>query len=185
MDIVKGRSVRPGGNVLTTLSCSASGIFVICCDLTRPSITRLARTFQSTRRRRRREQYMPLVAKFLANFITCMCEFDFRKAQGVPLRHDDCRGSRDDARARSEHAIVIATGTGIKRCSQRLERQARRPSSDFPNASYKAQSRTKSASLCQLQWSQSCVSCNDHNRPVFFLVWWLIHRGGRALRRVE
>jgi hypothetical protein len=26
-DIVKGRSVRSGGNVLTTLSCSASGIF--------------------------------------------------------------------------------------------------------------------------------------------------------------
>jgi hypothetical protein len=45
-DIVKGRSVRSGGNVLTTLSCSASGIFVICCDLTRPTITRLARIFQ-------------------------------------------------------------------------------------------------------------------------------------------
>jgi hypothetical protein len=32
---------------LTTLSFSASGIFAICCDLTRPTITRLARTFQS------------------------------------------------------------------------------------------------------------------------------------------
>src|ERR1700675_4970859 len=60
-DIVKGRSVRFAGNVLTTLSCSASRIFIICCDLTRPTITRLARTFQSTRTRRRREQYMPLV----------------------------------------------------------------------------------------------------------------------------
>src|SRR5260370_32405694 len=38
-DIVKGRSVRSGGNVLTTLSCSASGIFAICCDLTRPTTT--------------------------------------------------------------------------------------------------------------------------------------------------
>src|ERR1700716_3981681 len=43
-DLVKGRSVRSAGNVLTTLSCSASGIFAICCDLTRPTITRLART---------------------------------------------------------------------------------------------------------------------------------------------
>src|SRR5216684_3496336 len=83
--IVKGRSVRSAGNVLTTLSCSASGIFAICCDLTRPTITRLARTFQSTRTRRRREQYIPLVAfclrHFSADFIICMCEFDFRQAQ--------------------------------------------------------------------------------------------------------
>jgi hypothetical protein len=91
--IVKGRSVRSGGNVLTTLSCLASGIFVICCDLTRPTITRLARTLQSTRMRRRREQYMPSVAfclcHFLADFTICMCEFDFRQAQGLlllPLR---------------------------------------------------------------------------------------------------
>src|SRR6202045_647271 len=35
-DIVKGRSVRSGANVLPTLSCSASGI---CCDLTRPTTT--------------------------------------------------------------------------------------------------------------------------------------------------
>src|SRR6266446_4110607 len=48
-DIVKGRSVRSGGNVLTTLSCSASGISAICCDLTQPTITRLARTFRSTK----------------------------------------------------------------------------------------------------------------------------------------
>src|ERR1700681_1858597 len=84
-DIVKGRSVRSGGNVLTTLSCSASCIFAICCDLTRPTITRLARTFQSTKTRRRREQYMPLVAFYLrhfsADFIICTCEFDFRQAQ--------------------------------------------------------------------------------------------------------
>jgi hypothetical protein len=75
-DIVKGRSVRSGGNVLTTLSCSASGIFAICCDLTRPTITRLARTFRSTRARRRRERYMPLAAfylrHFLADSIICM-----------------------------------------------------------------------------------------------------------------
>src|SRR3982075_3024225 len=75
-DIVKGRSVRSGGNVLTTLSCSASGIFAICCDLTRATITRLGRTFQSTRTRRCREQYMPLVTfclrHFLADSIICM-----------------------------------------------------------------------------------------------------------------
>src|SRR5258705_11256370 len=85
-DIVKERSVRSGGNGLTTLSCSASGIFAICCDLTRPTITRLARTFQSTRTRRRREQYMPLGAfclrHFLADFIILSCELDFRQAQG-------------------------------------------------------------------------------------------------------
>jgi hypothetical protein len=50
----------------------------------RPTITLLARTFQSTRTRRRREQYMPLVAfcpcHFLADFTICMCEFDFRQA---------------------------------------------------------------------------------------------------------
>jgi hypothetical protein len=84
--IVKGRSVRSAGNVLTTLSCSASGIFAICCDLTRPTITQLARTFQSTRTRRRREQYMPLVAlclrHFLADSTICTCEFDFRQGQG-------------------------------------------------------------------------------------------------------
>ena len=54
------RSVRSGKNVLTTLSCSASGIFAIFCDLTLPTITRLAHTFQSTRTRRCREQYMRL-----------------------------------------------------------------------------------------------------------------------------
>src|SRR5258705_2680371 len=100
-DIVKGRSVRSGGNVLTTLSCSASGIFAICCDLTRLTITRLARTFQSTRTRRRREQYMPLVAfclrHFLADFIICMCEFDFRQAQlglgDTPQESRNARGA--------------------------------------------------------------------------------------------
>jgi hypothetical protein len=85
--IVKGRSVRSGGNVLTTLSCSASGIFAICCNLTRPTITRLARTFQSTRTRRRPERYMPLVAlclrHFLADSIICMYMFDFRQAHWV------------------------------------------------------------------------------------------------------
>ena len=51
-------------------------------------ITRLARTFQSTRTHRRRERYMPLVAfclsHFLADFIICMCVFDFRQAQVNP-----------------------------------------------------------------------------------------------------
>src|ERR1700675_354359 len=92
-DIVKGRSVRSGGNVLTTLSCSASGIFAICCDLTRPIITRLARTFQATRTRRCREQYMPLVAlcqrHFLADSIIYMCVFDFRQAQGSIINRDE------------------------------------------------------------------------------------------------
>jgi hypothetical protein len=57
--------------------------------LTLPIITRLVRTFQSTRTRRRREQYIPLVAfclrHFLADFIICMSEFDFRQAQGPPV----------------------------------------------------------------------------------------------------
>src|ERR1700756_1228048 len=44
--IVKGRSVRSDANVLTTLSCSASGIFAICCDLTRAIIMRLSRIFK-------------------------------------------------------------------------------------------------------------------------------------------
>ena len=43
-----------------------------------------AAPFQSTRTRRRREQYILLVAfclrHFLADFIICMCEFDFRQA---------------------------------------------------------------------------------------------------------
>src|ERR1700682_880526 len=85
--IVKGRAVRSAGNVLTTLSRSESGIFAICCDLTRPTITRLARIFQKTRTRRRRAQYIPLAAfclrHFLAGFIICMCEFDFQQAQGL------------------------------------------------------------------------------------------------------
>jgi hypothetical protein len=45
-------------------------------------ITRLARTFRSTRTRHRREQYMPLVAfclrHFSADFIICTCEFKLR-----------------------------------------------------------------------------------------------------------
>src|SRR3984893_5698889 len=105
--LVKGRSVRSGGSVLTTLSCSASGIFAICCDLTQPTITRFARTFRSTRTRRRREQDMPLVAfcpsHFLADFIICMCVFDFRQAQGgsayprTELSHQRTRLSRPGA----------------------------------------------------------------------------------------
>src|SRR5258708_7341705 len=67
-DIVKGRSVRSGGNVLTTLSCSASGIFAICCDLTRPTTTRLARIAFC-------------LPHFSADFIICTCVFDFGQAQ--------------------------------------------------------------------------------------------------------
>jgi hypothetical protein len=52
------------------------GVLKRCC---------LARTYRSTRTRRRREPYIPLVAfclrHFLADFIICMCEFDFRQAQ--------------------------------------------------------------------------------------------------------
>ena len=83
--IEKGRSAQSDAIAWTMLSCSASGIFAICCDLTLPTITRLARTFQSTRTRRCREQYMPLVAlcqrHFLADSIIYMCVFDFRQAQ--------------------------------------------------------------------------------------------------------
>ena len=56
---VGGRSVRSGGNALTTLLCSASGIFAISRDPTPTIITQLARTCHSTRTRRRHEQYMP------------------------------------------------------------------------------------------------------------------------------
>jgi transposase len=49
------------------------------------SVTRLARTFQSTRTRLCREQYMPWVTfclrHFLADSIICMYVFDFRQAQ--------------------------------------------------------------------------------------------------------
>src|SRR5258708_18791358 len=40
----------------------------ICCDLTRPTTTRLARIFRSTKTRRRREQYIPSVASCLRHF---------------------------------------------------------------------------------------------------------------------
>jgi hypothetical protein len=49
------------------------------------SVTRLARTFQSTMTRLCREQYMPWVTfclrHFLADSIICMYVFDFRQAQ--------------------------------------------------------------------------------------------------------
>src|ERR1700682_5361916 len=68
-DLLNDLSARSDGSALTTLSCSVSGLFALCCDLTRPTITRLARTFRSTRTRRRREQYMPpLVAFCLRHF---------------------------------------------------------------------------------------------------------------------
>jgi hypothetical protein len=62
--------------------------------LKRRCITRLARTFHSTRTRRRPEPYIPLVAfclrHFLADFIICMCEFDFRQAQEEKFRREAC-----------------------------------------------------------------------------------------------
>src|ERR1700756_4086732 len=51
--IVKGRSVRSAGNVLTTLSCSASGIFAICSDFTRPTTTAHQNTHLSMLLKRR------------------------------------------------------------------------------------------------------------------------------------
>src|SRR6267154_2201302 len=120
-DSVKGRSVRSGGNVLTTLSCSASGIFAICCDLTRPTITRLARTFQSTRTRRSREQYMPLVtfclSHFLADSFIFMYVFDFRQAQvlRIPVARSAqllAAGGADDRRVLRDRRLRSRT-----RCS--------------------------------------------------------------------
>src|SRR5882757_3750062 len=119
MDTVKGRSVRSGGSVLTTLSCSASGISAICCDLTRPTITRLARTFQSTRTRRCREQYMPLVTfclrHFLADSIICMYVFDFRQAQAFygrcrPLERETDREGRLPCRSQLDQPPVVLFG---------------------------------------------------------------------------
>src|SRR5258708_19602942 len=40
----------------------------ICCDLTRPTTTRLARIFRSTKTRRRPEQYIPSVPSCLRHF---------------------------------------------------------------------------------------------------------------------
>src|SRR6185437_10714009 len=82
--IVKGRSVRSGGNVLTTLSCSASGIFAICCDLTRPTYN-AARTHLSVNKDAPLPRTVHAVGRIvptpLADFIIGMCEFDFRQAQ--------------------------------------------------------------------------------------------------------
>jgi hypothetical protein len=69
---------------LTTLSCAANGISAICCDLMRLTTTRLARTFQLTKARRRREQYMPLAAFCLRHFfIICTCEFESDRHTGL------------------------------------------------------------------------------------------------------
>src|SRR5258708_22016059 len=58
--------------------CSASGISAVCCDLTRPTTTRLARTFHVTKTRSRRDQYIPLAAYLLrqlsADCIICAFE---------------------------------------------------------------------------------------------------------------
>src|SRR5258705_261219 len=123
-DIVKGRSVRSGGNVLTTLSCSASGIFAICCDLTRPTI-RLARTFQSTRTRRRRGQCMPLVAfclrHFLADFIICMCEFDFRQAHYLCNQRGVVKTNQTIARARKTISMSMVPEKTIEECKRHVD----------------------------------------------------------------
>jgi hypothetical protein len=83
--IAKGRSVRSAGNVLTTLSCSASGIFAICCDLTRPTITRRARTCHWIRMRPYRVllrgQGVFFAAQSSADCITSTAGFDLRQAQ--------------------------------------------------------------------------------------------------------
>jgi len=72
---------------------SASGISAICCDLTRPTTTRLARTCPSTRTRRRREQYKPLVAlcqrHFWADFIIGMCELISDRHRPKTLRSQE------------------------------------------------------------------------------------------------
>src|ERR1700730_7657573 len=95
-DIVKGRSVRSGGNVLTTLSCAASCIFAICCDLTRPTITRLARTFQSTRTRRRREQLCVPKIRF------CNIDGEGRQGQVVRRRRRGAQSRGGEGRPCSE-----------------------------------------------------------------------------------
>jgi hypothetical protein len=137
--IVKGRSVRSGGNVLTMLSCSASGI---CCDLTRPTIARLARTFRSTRTRRRRELYIPLVAfclrHFLADFIICMCEFDFRQAQAR-------RPLRVDAVEKGLAIVGFAIGERFRPVSGRALPLERRTTEPTCQASYAIDAQTSSA----------------------------------------
>jgi hypothetical protein len=64
----------------------------------RQLIRKISRTLQSTRTRRRREQYIPSVAfclsQFSADFIIYTCEFEFRQAQDVAwprtLRANSC-----------------------------------------------------------------------------------------------
>src|SRR6266436_3004326 len=71
------------------------------------TITRLARTFQSTRTRRCREQYMPLVTfclrHFLADSIICMYVFDFRQAH-------QAIGRSEGGLSTKIHAMVDALG---------------------------------------------------------------------------
>jgi hypothetical protein len=87
-------------------------------------LPRLARTFQSTRTRRRRERYMPLVAfylsHFLADFIICMCELDFRQARPAPQlalaantnggfgRHIEAPRRSERAQERDQIALLLA-----------------------------------------------------------------------------
>src|SRR4030088_43240 len=92
-DLVGADRIVPVASVAASRDLDASSSTQRCCDLTRATITRLARTSQSTRTRRCREQYMPLVAlcprHFLADSIICMCVFDFRQAH--PLKLSDAQ----------------------------------------------------------------------------------------------
>ena len=74
---------------------------------------RLAAKDASSGTRRRGEQYMPLVAfclrQFLAEFIICMCAFDFRKAHaGLPHRV-----TPHDAATHSEFEAITRLGVDI------------------------------------------------------------------------
>jgi hypothetical protein len=79
------------------LSCSASGIFAICCDLTRPTIMGRARTCPWTRMRPYRVllrgQGVFFAAQSSADCSICMCEFDFRQAHRLPRTGNPGHGS--------------------------------------------------------------------------------------------
>ena len=85
MDIVRGRSVRSDAIAWTMSSCSASGIFAICCDRMRPITTRPGRTYHSTRMLRFRVAFTSPAGSYLSHssvdFTTSTSELDFRQAQ--------------------------------------------------------------------------------------------------------
>jgi hypothetical protein len=74
------------------------------------TITRLARTFQSTRTRRCREQYMPLVTfclrHFLADSIICMYVFNFRQAQPPAFLQNPILGRIKSQRSINDFRIL-------------------------------------------------------------------------------